>query len=282
MNTTPTLVVGASGKFAGYVVPALAKRAAYVRGMIRSEDDAARIRDQGAAEIVVADLTDPPSLARALDGVECVFYTAPAFMPRKAKVGRDFVATARNAGVRWIVFSSAVHPVINRLVNHATKAPVEEAILDARMKYSFLHPALYFQNFAAGWDKVVDIGTLAEPSSVETRFSRADYRDVTEVAAIALTEDRLLYGTFELPSGRWFNRRDAARLIEDALGRPIRAERVDPDPIDNVAAPMQAMFAHYDEAGLRGNTLTRRANLGREPRSFAAFFHELADRETTV
>lgn len=280
-DISPILVVGASGKFAGHVVPALAARGALVRGMIRKDSEDSFLRDRGAAQTVAADLTDPASLARALDGVERLFYIAPAFMPHEARIGRDFVATARNAGVRRIVFSSVFHPVISRLVNHAAKAPVEEAILDAGIEYSFLHPALFFQNYAGGWAKVVDTGVLAEPWSVETRFSRVDYRDVAEVAAIALTEDRLLYGTFELASEGWFNRHDVARLIGNALGRPVRAERVDPDVIGEVAAPMRAMFAHYDEVGLRGNALTLRAILGREPRSLADFFHELADRETT-
>ena len=39
---------------------------------------------------------------------------------------------------------------------------------------------------------------FAEPYSAERRMMRVDYRDVSGVAAIALTEDRLLFGTFEL------------------------------------------------------------------------------------
>lgn len=280
-DTSPILVVGASGKFAGHVVPALAARGALVRGMIRKDDEGAAVRERGAAETVVADLTDPQSLAHALHGVERVFYIAPAFMPHEAEVGRDFVKAACDAGVRRIVFSSVFHPVISGLINHAAKAPVEETILDAGIEYSFLHPSLYFQNFAAGWAKVVKTGVLAEPWSAVTRFSRVDYRDVAEVAATALTEDRLLYGTFELASEGWFNRQDVVRLMSEALGRPIRAERVDPDTLGEDIAPMRPMFAHYDRDGLRANPLMLRAILGREPRTLADFFKELAGEGTT-
>jgi hypothetical protein len=39
------------------------------------------------------------------------------------------------------------------------------------------------------------------------------------------------------------------------------------------------MFAHYDRVGLRANPLVLRAILGREPRSLADFFQELARHE---
>lgn len=272
----PILVIGASGKFAGHVVPAVAQRGARVRGMVRKPEEQADVRRRGADESVIADLTDPTSLKRAFEGVERVFYIAPAFMPNEADVGRCFVEAAVAAGVKRIVFSSVVHPVIAGLVNHIAKAPVEEAILDSGIEYTFLHPALYFQNFAAGWDKVVQTGVLAEPWSCNTRFSRVDYRDVAEVAAIALTEDRLLYGTFELAADGWLDRHDVAALIGAALGRDIRAERIDPSAQGEAPPPMRAMFAHYDKVGLRANPLVLRTILGREPRSLADFFQELA------
>ncbi len=274
----PILVVGASGPSAGFVVWALAERGAAVRGMIRDATKADEVHRHGAKETVVADLMRPDTLERAFAGVERAFYIAPAFLPGEAEVGRRFVAAAVGAGIRRIVFSSVIHPVIASLANHAGKAPVEEAILDSGVEYTFLHPALFFQNYAGGWAKTVESGVLAEPWSCETRFSRVDYRDVAEVAAMALTEDRLLYGTFELAAEGWLNRHDVAALIGAVLGRDIRAERIDPASLPDEAAPMRPMFAHYDRAGLRANPLSLGAILGREPRSLKAFFGELAAR----
>lgn len=282
-NARRILAVGAAGRFAGHVVPALASRGATVRALVRQEADGEAVRRAGAAEIATGDLTDARSIAAALSGIDAVFYIAPAFIPDEAGIGERFVAAAVDAGVRRIVFSSVIHPVISSLVNHAAKAPVEEAILDSGLEYTFLHPALYFQNYHASWDKVVKSGTLAEPWSCDTRFSRVDYRDVAKVAAIALTEDRLLYGTFELCAEGWLNRHDVAGLIGEVLGREIKAARIDPATLGPEADPMRPMFAHYDHAGLRGNPLTLRAILGREPRSLRAFFEELAqtDKETS-
>jgi uncharacterized protein YbjT (DUF2867 family) len=76
-----------------------------------------------------------------------------------------------------------------------------------------------------------ETGVVAEPWSNDTRFSRVDYRDVAEVAAIALTEDRLLYGTLELCADGLLDRHAVAALIGDVLGREIEARRIDPDTL---------------------------------------------------
>ena len=269
------LAVGAAGKFAGHVVPALVARGATVRGLVHEAKALGPVRDEGAADAVVGDLRDQRSIAAALDGVESVFYVAPAFLPNEAQVGVDFVAAAIKAGVRRFVFSSVIHPVLSALPNHAAKAPVEEAILDSGLEYTLLHPTLFFQNYASAWPKIARTRILAEPWSSETRFSRVDYRDVAEVAAIALTQDRLLYGTFELCAEGWLNRHDVAALAGEVLGRTVRAERIDPDSLGDQAAAMRPMFEHYDQTGLRGSALTLRAILGREPRTLRAFFEEM-------
>jgi uncharacterized protein YbjT (DUF2867 family) len=274
------LAVGAAGKFAGLVIPALAQGGARVRGLIRNPAQAQQVRNNGATEIAVGDLADPPSLDRALQGVEAVFYVAPAFLPDEAKVGKDMVDATIRAGVRRFVFSSVIDPVLSGLVNHAAKAVVEEAVLNSDLEYTFLHPTVYFQNYAATWPRIVETGVLAEPWSADTRFTRVDFRDVAEVAAIALTEDHLLYGTFELCSAGNLNRREVASLIGEILGREIKVEGREPDTLGKIPPPIRAMFEHYDHHGLLGSPLSLRAILGREPRTLRAYFEELAASES--
>ena len=270
------LVVGASGKFAGLVVPELSRRGAHIRAMIHDASDEAAVREAGAQHVVVGDLTDPASVVAALRGVDRVFYIAPVTLPDEATVGKAFVEAAIGARVRRFVFSSVIHPVLSGLPNHALKAPVEDAVLNSDLEYTFLHPTVLFQNFAAAWGGIVRSGVIAEPWSNDTRFSRVDYRDVAEVAAIALTEDRLLYGTFELCAEGWLDRHQVAKLIGEVLGREITPQRIDPGTLPRDAQALRPMFEHYDRIGLRGNALTLAAILGREPRSLRAYFEELA------
>jgi hypothetical protein len=103
-----------------------------------------------------------------------------------------------------------------------------------------------------------------------------DYRDVTEVAAIALTEDRLLTGTFELCAVGELNRNDVARLMSEVIGESVRAVRVDPPTGQPENSPMNRMFDFYDKHNLVGNALMLQAILGRVPRTLRAYFEELA------
>lgn len=275
------LVVGAAGSAAGEVVPALAARGVRVRGLVRHADQAHVVRSRGASEVVFGDLHDLTSIETALDGVTSVFYIAPAFMDDEAATGEAFIAAAVRAGVRRLVFSSVIHPGLS-LVNHFAKAPVETALYDSGLEYTVLQPALFFQNYASSWASSVRSGILAEPWSNGTRFSRVDYRDVAEVAAVALTSDRLLGGTYELAASGHLNRFDVAELISDVTGTEIRAERIDPARLNGTSAPMRAMFDHYDYHGLIGNAFTLGAILGREPRTLREYFGELgAGRERT-
>ena len=278
------LAVGAAGPSAGLVVPELARRGVKVRGLTRDPRQAEAVRRRGAAEVAIGDLRDPASLDAALEGVDAVFYLAPAFMSDEAAAGQRLVAAAKRAGVRRVVFSSVIYPILSALVNHAAKAPVEETILTSGLEYTFLQPALFFQNLTGSWPGVVQTGTFAEPWSTETRFARVDYRDVAEVAAIALTTDRLLFGTYELCAEGNLNRHDLAAVMSKVLGRQVKAAKAHRELSDQSgdsseegqqAAAMQRMFGWYDTHGLPGNPLVLRSILGREPRTLLSFLEEL-------
>ncbi|MDF0751096.1 NmrA/HSCARG family protein [Marinobacter sp. 71-i] len=292
MNSTPTtrtcptvLVVGATGHFAGLVVPALVERGVRVRALIRDPDKASMARHRGAREIAVGDLRDRQSLARAMQGIDGVFHLGPAFVPDEVEMGVTLVEVAEEAGVCKFVFSSVIQPTNTQLPNHTAKIPVETALFTSTMDYTILHPANFFQNIGAAWPAVIEDGTFGEPFPTTSRVTRVDYRDVAEVAAIALTEDRLAYGTFELCATDKLNREEVAVLMSQTLGRRIEATAPDFEswfkrtalPYDrNQQRLLANVHAHYANHGVGGNDLTLRTILGRPPRSLEAYIRELA------
>lgn len=279
------LVVGATGRVAGLVVPALAARGATVRALVRTAQDTRKAIDNGATEVVVADLRDAASLLRAADGADGVFHIGPAFQPDEAQMGCNLVAAAQQAGVRKFVFSSVIQPSHATLANHASKVPVETALFESDLEYTVLHPANFFQNLKSAWPAIASGGVFAEPWPVFTRIARVDYRDVAEVAAIALTTDRLAYGSFELCAPGRFNRTEIAAMASEALGRPVLAKELDFDDWAALTKPpynarqlhlLSKVHAHYAAHGLGGNALTLEAILGRTPRTLNNYIQELA------
>ena len=277
------LMVGAGGKYAHLVVPALKAHGATVKGLVTSEDKRAQALTNGADETAVGDLTDEQSLRQAAEGVDGVFHLNPAFAPNEAELGVAMVNAAVAAGVKKFTFSSVIHPSISKMRNHSGKRPVEEALYESGLNFTVLQPTMFMQTLADGWNEVVGQGTFSLPYPNSKRASYVDYRDVAEAAAIALTTDKLDYGTFELCAPGMVDRVELTQLMSEALGRTITPHEIPFNkwvkrahiPEGSYRDGMQRMFADYAQYGFPGgNALVLRAVLGREPRTLKEFFKE--------
>ena len=199
-------------------------------------------------------------------------------------MGLAMVDAARAAGVRKFVYSGVIHPSISAMTNHAAaKLPVEEALYSSELDFTVLQPARFMQNFERSWKDIAEHDRLAQPYSLAVKMCSVDYRDVAEVAALAMTGGELSYGTFELSAPGMLDSYETAAILSEVLGRPITAVQI---PLDEFAAQlpegpfrdgMTRMMAHYDRHGLPGGSaLVLRAILRREPRTLTDYFAELA------
>ncbi|CAA9487132.1 MAG: UDP-glucose 4-epimerase, partial [uncultured Solirubrobacteraceae bacterium] len=283
------LMVGATGRFAGLVLPELTRRDVVVRALVRDEAGAAEARGRGAAETTRGDLREPATLRAAAEGVDGVFHLNPAFAEGEAEMGVGMVRAASAAGVRRFVFSSVYHPSLS-LTNHAAKQPVEEALYESSMEYTVLQPAMFMQLLAGSFSDAARHGRISGSYSKRSNMSYVDYRDVAEAAALALTRDEPVRGTFELSAPGMWDRVEVAALLSRVLGREVSAEQSPPGDAGVArAAPgplrdgLARMTEHYDAHGFSGgNALVLRAVLGREPRTLEAYFRELAGDRIAV
>jgi len=279
------LMIGATGKYAGLVLPELIQRGAIVRALVQDESKVEAAHKQGAAETAIGNLRDPASLRAAAAGVDGVFHINPAFAPDEADMGVAMVEAAKAAGVRKFVFSSVIHPSISKMANHAAKRPVEEALYESGLEFTVLQPTMFMQTLAESWPGVLKSGQLSMPFSKQAKVCYVDYRDIAEAAALALTGDALSYGTFELCAPGMVDRIEIAAMMSEALGRTVEAGEMPFEawaqaahlPDGPVREGMKAMDADYDRYGFPGgNALILRAILGREPRTLRHYLEELA------
>ncbi|MDE2861660.1 MAG: complex I NDUFA9 subunit family protein [Chloroflexota bacterium] len=146
------LVTGATGFVGRNVVRALRTRGRDVRCLVRSPGRARRIVDYGV-ELAYGDVTDPPSVARAMDGVDAVVHLVAVIRERGRRtfdlVNRQATETvayeARLAGVRHMVHVSAIgaqedpaYPYLN------SKWQGEQAVLRSGVVYTIIRPSLLF------------------------------------------------------------------------------------------------------------------------------------------
>lgn len=269
------LATGATGKYGGHVVPALLERGIEVRAGVHDVAKGDALRDLGV-DLVTVDLDDRASVEAAVTDVDGVFLITPAFHPNGTKMGLTMVSAAATAGVGKIVYNGVYHPTLS-LVNHTSTQPVEQALYWSNLDFTVLQPAMYVQALAETYHDALDTGQVVAPWSKLSKLSYVDYRDVAEAAAIAFTDRRLSYGTFELAAGGMIDRIQIAELMSQAAGRPLHAENP-PQTEDSPDQPegLQAMFSDYDSHGFHGgNPLVLQTILRREPRSVVDFITEL-------
>jgi len=189
------LVTAAAGRTGRSLIPALVRKGHTVRAFdVTSEVE--RLTDLGAAETIVGDMLDPRAVAAAVDGVEAVIHIGPPMHPREAEMGHAVVAASRRAGVAHFVQFSVTHPQLEPLLNHQAKLAVERMVLLSRIPFTILQPMHYMQNINV--TRVVERGVLTQPYALDTPLAHVDLEDVTEVAALVVTEAKHQYATYEL------------------------------------------------------------------------------------
>jgi len=129
-------------------------------------------------EVVKADMSDATSLRSALEGVERAYLVTDHAGPRgvagEIEDGKRFVATAREAGVKHLVFSSVAAADQNSGVPHfGSKFEIEGAIKASGIpSWTILRPTTYMDNLSseAGFKRAMGLGmfgSLLQGKSVQ-------------------------------------------------------------------------------------------------------------------
>lgn len=290
-STMSVLVIGAAGRNAGLVVPALAQRGVRVRAFVRSPAKGEQAKSAGAMEVALGDLRDVRSLRTAMEGVRGVFHIGPGFIPDEAEVGYAVIEAAVRARVEKLVYSSVMHPQIGGLLNHQVKLRVEDRLIHSGIDFTILQPAVFMQNVLRHWNRIEKHGVYAEPWSAATKSAYVDYADVAEAAAIAMTEAGYHNATLELCAEGMWSRHEIATFLGEALGRPVRAEARDAEDAVESLAPdpylregMRRMWSHYDRHGFAGggNSFVLATVLKRAPTTWPGFLAREPKRDDAM
>jgi uncharacterized protein YbjT (DUF2867 family) len=277
----PILVTGASGKTGRRVVAAIAERGGTVRAFVRRAEAGAELRQNGAAEVAVGDLTDNESLRRAVQGAGQVLHICPPMHPQEDVIARTLIDLSRDAGVRRFVLYSVLHPILSDVPHHDRKLQAERHLVDSGVPFTILQPGRYMQHLVPIWKTVLATGVHSMPFSVTSKFSLVDLADLAEATARVMTEPGHEGATYELAGPNALSQNDVAAILSELLDRPIRAQAKPDEQMRKEAAAagmpaerintMSQMNAHYDRHGLIGNPNVLRWILGRELNDFASF-----------
>jgi uncharacterized protein YbjT (DUF2867 family) len=216
----PTLLTGATGNSGRVIAEHLQRRGLPFVAMVRSP---ARRREVEALGMraVMGDFDDPPSLDRALAGVESAYLVCT---PDEKIIAREiaFIHAAKRVGVRYIVKCSALlasHDGPSQ--NLRSHAIVEQALLDSGLDYTILRPTGFMQTFTLfGWSMINKAGAISLPAG-DGGMSLIDVRDLAAAAVLALTEPGHIGKIYDLTGAEVLTMYDIAATLERVLGRPV-------------------------------------------------------------
>ncbi|MEU9350371.1 SDR family oxidoreductase [Streptomyces griseoloalbus] len=230
------LVTGATGYIGGRLAPELLDAGYRVRCLARSPD---RLRDHpwaGRAEVVRGDVTDPASVAAALDGVDVAYYLVHAlgqgrdFEETDRGAARTFAERARAAGVRRIVYLGGLTPAgvpERELSPHLrSRTEVGRILLDSGVPATVLRAAVVIGSGSASFEMLRHLTerlpVMITPRWVHTRIQPVAVRDVLRalVGSAAMPED--VSRTFDLGGPEVLTYRDMMVRYAAVAGLPRR------------------------------------------------------------
>ena len=110
------LVTGATGYIGGRLVPRLIEAGHDVRVLVRRPERLREVPWAASVDVIAGDLGDRAAVDRAMEGVEVVYYLVHSmggtddFEMTELTIARNVAASAREHGVRRIVYLGGLHP----------------------------------------------------------------------------------------------------------------------------------------------------------------------------
>jgi uncharacterized protein YbjT (DUF2867 family) len=288
------LVTAANGNQAKLLIPKLLAAGAPLRACVRSDSSAQRLRAAGVTDVIVGDITDPDTLARAMHGIDKVYYIGPALHPKEREMGFAAIDAARAAGVKHFVFSSVLHAIITDLIQHEIKRDLEEYLLSSGLEFTILQPSNYMLPHRL--KPVFEQGVFYLSWSLERYQSMVDLDDVTDVAASVLADSEHHAGaTYELVAPGRYTAHDLAKIISGVLGREIPAKQIDTEvflktflgttdlsQFPNETRTARAISARYSSHDFIGNPNVLTWLLGRQPTTWEQFVKREAAKRSVL
>ncbi len=282
------LLTSANGPTGVHVLKHMAKAGLKVRTLVRSQASAEATLAAGALQACVGDIANPADLARAMQGVEQVYFISPRFLVTEIDIAHAMIAAAGTAGVRHFIYHSVYHAQLDPILHHRDKRICEAALMESGLAYTIVQPTMYMQSTTRDWKEIVQAGRYVVPYSADQQMSVVDLEDVGAAAAVVAQGTDFIGGCFELANGELHTRAQMAAIMSEVLGRPVSAVRseladwqahqrrlgiLSEEQIER----MSIMMTHYDEAGMGGgNGRVLEMIIGRAPRRYRDHIAQMA------
>ncbi len=280
------LIIGATGNVGRPTVAGLLAKGESVRALSRSTDKLAKL--PGGVAGVSGDLETGSGLEAACAGVDKLFLITSNGATETAR-GLNAVHAAKAAGVKHIVFLSVADPHKEPGIPHyLAKLPIEAAIRNSGVDYTFLRPNFFMQTDLSIIPVIKNHGVYSMPIG-KIGNNRVDTRDIADCAVRVLTEDGHAGADYFLHGPDTVSGPRAAEVYAKHFGREVRYGGNDVDawgkPVEAVLPPwlLDSLKKMFIGQQLHGGVADAKAvaasaaAVGHPLRTFDAFVGEVAN-----
>lgn len=252
MREGTVLVYGSTGTQGTPVADQLLTAGRAVRALTR---DAARAQHWAArgAEIAVADLADPDTLAAANKGVDQVVLQLPLQydFALHETYGRNAVDAARAAAVGLLVFNTSAH-VFQGTDVHAYQARHEviDYLQESGVPHIVLRPTFYMEILLGTWIRpgIVEQGVVAFPLPADFPMSWISAGEMAAYGVAALDRPHLSGANFDIGGPQPLSGNDIARSFSEVLERSVSYVSIPPDDYERALAPVFGSTVAFEVA----------------------------------
>lgn len=259
-------ITGATGQLGRLVVEKLKERknSLDLIALVRSPKKAA---DMGV-EAKAFDYTQPDNMPEQLKDVDHLLLISSSEVGQRKAHHQHVIDAAKQAGVKWIVYTSLLHADSSPLSLAAEHVETERMLKESGIPHTILRNGWYTENYMTSVPGAVQAGTFIGSAS-DGRIAFATREDYAEAAAVVLTGEGHVGKLYELAGDNAYTLADLAAEISKQTDKDIPYLNMSEADYSGALAsaglpdPVAAAFASFDTGAAKGGLFDDKKELSK-------------------
>ncbi len=224
------VITGATGQLGRHVISSLLRLDVQLPDLVaagRNEDKLGALRELDLATVRV-DYTDPATLDEAFAGADTVLLISSSEVGVRVAQHRNVIEAAKKAGVRRVVYTSALHADTSPLDVAPDHRATEADLKASGLPFTILRNGWYTENFEPALRHAETTGVVLA-SAGDGRVASATREDYAEAIAAVLAQDGHAGQTYELSGDVAWSFDELAAALTEVLDREVTYRRLTPE-----------------------------------------------------